>query len=530
MTGPITRRRFIQHAVVGASAVASVASIDHRRAWAAPLAQDSSGTVQPGGTLTYAMTEQVGGIDPHVSSNLYSQWIFEHIYDQLLRRDRDGNLIPGLATSWELPDPTTYTFKLRQGVMWHHGREFNADDVKFSIERQADPNVAGMNQSIYLNVASVEVTDPYSVTIKLKQPFAPFINYLSAPRSGNIVAADFTQQAGNDLKTTASGTGPFKLVEYVAATHTKLARNPDYWEEGVPHLDELVFQYIAEEQSRVAALRTDAVNMANIGSIPILTPLRSDASLAILQTAPLITTHMMINNGVEPLTDVRVRQALSLAIDRQEMMETLTLGEGALSSYLPPGDPFYAVPDPAALPNYQRDVDRARQLLAEAGFADGFKLTLKIGPAATYTTMAEMIQSYLKEAGIELEIVRLEQATWVEDFWNVNHEMLLMGFQSTIDPDELLFKTMHSESTDSWTNVKSADLDALLEQGRTTQEPEARQQIYRDIQTMIADQAFEIILFANAGSADVAKTNVQGMWEMDKTLSHAAQFREGGLG
>lgn len=526
MSGPITRRRLISSAVVSAGALASV---DGLQAFGAPRAQDAtpaaSGSGQAGGTLTYSCVEQVGGIDPQVSSNLYSQWIFEHIYDQLLRRDRDGNLVPGLALSWEQPDPLTYVFQLRQGVQWHHGREFVADDVKFSMERQADPDVGGMNQSIYgANVDTIEVLDPYTVQVVLNQPFAPFINYVGAPRSGNIVPFDFAEEVG-DLKSAASGTGPYMFVEYVAASHTRLVRNPEYWEDNVPYLDELVFQYIAEEQSRVAALRTDAVDMANIAEPTSLMPLASDPSLAIYQTLPLITTHMMVNNASEPLTDTRVRQALSMAIDRQEIMETLTLGQGALSGYLPPGDAFFAIADPASLPNYQQDVARARELLAEAGFADGLNLTIKIGPGPTYTRMAEMIQLYLAEVGITLEIVREEQATWIEDFWSVNHELLLMGFQSTVDPDELLYKTMHSESTDSWTNVKNPEMDALLDAGRTTADPEERQGIYQEIQELIASEGFQITLFANAGGADVAKAYVAGVWPMDKALSHAEQFR-----
>jgi peptide/nickel transport system substrate-binding protein len=431
-----------------------------------------------------------------------------------------------LATSWEQTDPVSYVFKLRPGVKWHHGPELTSDDVKFSFERQADQNIVGMNQTIYAEIDKIETPDKQTVKVQLKRPFTPFLTYTASPREGNIVSRDFTEKAGGDLKTTASGTGAFKFVEYVSGNYLKLKRNPDYWEQGKPHVDEITLKYIEDEQSRVAALRTGSADLVRADLPETIQPLQADKSLAIYLTKPLYTLQLMLNNARAPLTDVRVRRAISLALDRQEMVKALTLGQGAVSGYIAPGDTLYTMPDSMSLPYYKQDVEKAKQLLAEAGIAPGMKLTVKVLPEDLSVTAGEMIQRFLKPIGIDLEVLKLERAALIQAFRSVDHEMLINGFQSTVDPDTFLYRTMHSKSTGTWTNVKSPELDVLLEKGRSVGDQAERQKVYRDIQTMVADQAFQITLLARPGLADIAKPFVKGLWPMDKRQSHADQFRE----
>ena len=185
-------------------------------------------------------------------------------------------------------------------MKWHHGPDFTSDDVKFSFERQADQNIVGMNQTIYAEIDKIETADKQTVKVQLKRPFTPFLTYTASPREGNIVSRDFTEKAGGDLETTASGTGPFSFVEYVSGNYLKLKRNPEYWEKGKPHIDEITLKYIEDEQSRVAALRTGSADLIRADLPETLQPLQADKSVSIYLTKPLYTLQLMLNNARAP--------------------------------------------------------------------------------------------------------------------------------------------------------------------------------------------------------------------------------------
>lgn len=522
----ISRRAFVQRTglmTLGALAVGLTPHAAQAALTAAPVAQSGP---RRGGTLTIALSQEpTGGFDPHLSSHLLAQHHFELAYEQLLVTQPDGSIGPGLAESWEQVDPTTLEFKLRKGVKWHHGPELTAEDVKFSFERQADPQVAGMNQAIYGPVLDrVEVVDPLTVRIVTKMPFAPLVSFLAAPREGNIVPADFTREKG-DLKATMSGTGPFKFVEYTPGSEARFVRNPDYWQQGKPYVDEIVLKYITDDQARLAALRSGAVDLAFFSTPSVVQPLQNDPAFTWANTKALVTRHLVLNNAREPLTDVRIRRAISLALNRQEMIDVNLLGFGAISAHIPPADEFWAYPDPASLPYYTPNLEQAKQLMAEAN-ASGIKLPLKTGPNPLYVADGELVQGYLQPIGIEVELVKQEQAAWIDDFWKVNHDSLLMGYQSFVDPDAYFYRQMHSQSPASWTNIKNPELDALLDKGRVTMDRPERQKIYHDVQRLLADQAHEIILYAQVWGFEAMLPYVKGYFPMTKTLSRTLQLRE----
>jgi peptide/nickel transport system substrate-binding protein len=488
------------------------------------VSQPAANGAKRGGQLRLALNQEpTAGFDPQLSSPMVSQHHFEQVYEQLLTTQPDGSITPGLAESWEQLDPKTYSFKLRQGVKWHNGREFISDDVKYSFDRQVMDG--SINQPIYKPVLDkVETPDKYTVKFTTRDVFAPFISYIAGAREGNIVPQEVVNEKG-DLKSTLVGTGPFKFVGYTPGNEARFVRNEDYWNKDQPLIDELIFKYITDDSSRLAALRNNAIDFAYFGNAIFVKPYLNDPAIQWAQGKALNTRHLVLNNQAPPLTDVRVRQAISLALNRQELVDTNLLGLGAVSTHIPPADEFWTLPNPQNEAKYQNDVEQAKSLLADAG-QPGLHLQVKIGPDASYTADAELVQSQLKRAGIELEIVKKEQAAWIDDFLKVNHDSALMGYSSYVDPDGYFYQTMYSNSSSTRTGVKSEKLDALLDKGRVTIDRNQRQQVYYDVQKLVVEEAMEIILYAQIAAFEGLQPYVKGYVPMGKTFGRGPQLRQ----
>ena len=205
------------------------------------------------------------------------------------------------------------------------------------------------------------------------------------------------------------------------------------------------------------------------------------------------------------------------------MIDVNLLGYGQVSTHIPPADSFWTFQDIASLSTYAQDVERAKALLAEAGVTD-LTIHLKTGPNPVYIADCELIQGYLANIGVTVEIVQEEQAAWVDDFWKVNHESLLMGYQSFVDPDAF-YRTMHSESEASWTNINDPRIDDLLERGRTEMNRDARREIYGELQRLLAEDSHEIILYSQIWAFEGMHTYVRDYFSMSITLSRAPQLR-----
>ena len=265
--------------------------------------------------MTIALnSEPTGGFDPH----LLSQHHFELVYEQLLRTNSDGSLSPGLAESYSIIADLTYEFKLRRGVMWHTGRELTAEDVKFSFERQANSDTASMNLAIYGTMLDrVEIVDSQTVRIVTKEPYAPMLSFLAAPREGNIVPADVVAENG-DLKTVIVGTGPYKFIEYTPGNETRFERNLDYWEDDLPYLDGVVFKYITDDEARLAALLSGAVDFAYFSSANVIEPYFEGDQFTWAVGKPLVTRHLVLNNKFPPwITHSSDRRSVWQSTDRK---------------------------------------------------------------------------------------------------------------------------------------------------------------------------------------------------------------------
>ena len=324
-----------------------------------------------GGTFISAKTTEAPSLDTILEQAASRQRIDVLFYNRLVEWGADGKIEPVLAESWSTsPDGKTWTFKLRRGVKFHHGRELVADDVKFTYDRVMDANIGSGGRGYFLAIDGIEIPDKYTVRIHTKQPSASLLAALAGNWSA-IVPRDEYEKRG-DLRRTAIGTGPFILQEWVPQSHLKARKNPDYWDKGKPYVDAVEIKIIPDEASIVAQLRTGNIHHALLEDNKNYLLVKDDKRLNAMRSPRLGFDCMMMNLGRKPFDDVRVRQAISLGIDRNEVLRVAASGLGQVTGPLTPAMKPWALPIEAFKEWYTPNPPRAKKLLAEAGFPNGF--------------------------------------------------------------------------------------------------------------------------------------------------------------
>src|SRR6266511_1305435 len=268
-------------------------------------------------------------------------------------------------------------------VKFHNGREFVADDVKYTYERVLDPKQGSGGRGYLSAIEQIEVVDKHTVRITTKQPSASLLAGMAGNWS-SIVPREVIEQKG-DLRRTAVGTGPFILQEWIPQSHLKARKNPDYWDKGKPYVDTVEIKIIPDEGNIIAQLRTGNIHHALLEDNKNYLLVKDDKRLIALRSPRLGFDMVNVNHGRKPFTDVRVRQALALAVDRAEVLQAAASGLGSVTGPLTPAMKPWALPVETFKEWYTPNPDRAKKLLAEAGFPNGFKTTLKVIP--TFPTM-----------------------------------------------------------------------------------------------------------------------------------------------
>ncbi|HAM59730.1 MAG TPA: ABC transporter substrate-binding protein, partial [Candidatus Rokubacteria bacterium] len=378
----MTRRRMLR----GALAVLLAAL------WLAPPAMAQ----KRGGTIVVGNDEDAVGLDPHLSFAFASSNFYEHVYSGLTRFNARMEIEGDLASSWEIPDNTTYVFRLRRGVRFHNGRVMTAEDVRYSIERVRDPKNGSPIRSIYADVEKVEVLDPATVRLKLARPNASLLSMMTG-RASYVVPREEVEKHGT-LQKVAVGTGPFKLVEHVPGDFARFVRNEQYYETGLPYLDGFTIKIIKDEPSRLAALRRGTVDLTWIKATEIEELARREKALMSSDTPEARHLYVWLNTREAPFNNVKLRQAVAASLDRREIIETVLLGRGKLTTGIPPATLPYvlAQEEVAGLPFYKQDYAQVKRLLAEAGHPNGFEFTLKTSPhSPDYVPAAQVMQRQL---------------------------------------------------------------------------------------------------------------------------------------
>jgi peptide/nickel transport system substrate-binding protein len=465
----------------------------------APAASGGGGNSAPvrGGTLTLALQSDIANLDPLKSSLAYDRRVQYQFLESLISTDKDLKLNPGLALSWESPEPTSVVFKLRQGVKFHDGSDFNADAVKFNLDRILQtpsspraPEIAGVD--------SVQVVDPSTVRLQLRAPSSPLLAQL-VDRSGMILSPTAAGKLGDDLTRNpiGAGTGPFKFVEYKKDEHITLTRNETYWGKdaaggALPYLDKLIVRPIPDETQRLNSLRTGEIDFADGVPFKDVASIKTDPTLTYSQLPALSFNGFWLNLTQDPFRDVRVRQALAWSIDRQQIIDTVYYKIPVLSNG-PVAPPQFAYD--ASYKPYTRDLSRAKALLSEAGRA-GITFTLLITAGSPVVQQqAELIKDQVKDAGFTVNLQALDFPTLVSMLSKHTFQAGVSAWSGRLDPDGNTYIQFHSGSATNYSEYSNPAMDKALDDARLTADQGQRTTLYRQVNKLAAEEAPYIFTF-----------------------------------
>ncbi len=439
---------------------------------------------QEDNVLVMARAADATGLDPHTQTAFSSLRLLELIYEPLVRTDENLNLVPALAESWEFSDDAMQlTFHLRQGVKFHDGSDFTAEDVIASYNRILDEETGSATRTNLLSIESMDAPDDYTVVLNLSQPDVPLLTALTSVNTV-ILSADVI--ANGDPTTDVIGTGPFMLEEWQPEEKTVLKANPDYWGDG-PYVDGIEIRIIPDEATIMAALRAGEIDFAMLND-PLIATLPVGDSGVIINRAPDISYHVLqLRAAVEPLDKLEVRQAISCAIDRQEVVDVAAMGEGRVTG--PLTMPAYQLPLDELF-CYTPDLDKARELMKAAGMEDGFELPVIVATAEPPTALAEaqVIQEQLKAINIDVKIESLEFGTYVDRWLAADFTAAIALNGGRADPYTMYSRYwQYGARFNEVAGYIDDTLDSLMKAGRAETDPQKRYEIFAEFQRHLAE-------------------------------------------
>ncbi len=430
---------------------------------------------------------------------------YANIFQGLTRIGSKGEVLPDLAESWTISDDgKVYTFKLHTGVKFHDGTAFDAEDVKFSLDRARAENSTNAQKGLFAQIDTVEVVDPATVKITLKQPQGAFL-YNMGWGDAVIVAPE----SAETNKDKPIGTGPFKFVNWAKGSSITIEKNPDYWGEPV-YLDKAEFRIIPDAAAAVPALLSgDVQAFANAQLGDALPQIESDPRFKVVIGSTEGETILAINNKKAPFDKLQVRQAISYALDRDEIIKGASSGLGTpIGSHFSPGNAAYV----DLTGTYPHDVAKAKELLKEAGLENGFKATIKLPPPAYARDGGQIIASELKQIGIELEIIPVEWADWLKQvFTDKDYDLSIVSHVEPNDIGIYARKDYYFQYDNPAFDKVMADLDVTSDETK-------RNELYGQAQKILADDAVNGFLF-QLPKVGVWDAKIEGMWENTPTPS-----------
>src|SRR6266487_4369763 len=438
-------------------------------------------TPKAGGTLVSAQTTEATGLDPQLVPALSRSRRSPLMYSQLVRYDADMNPRPELAESWQIsPDGHSWTFKLREGVKFHDGQEMTSADVKFTFDRLFE---SSPGKSDFIAVDKVEPAGKYGVKFITKEPFAGLLAALGG-FWGYIIS-----EAGIKKRQ--------------------------------PYVDDMVLRVIPDEANIVAALRTGQIQHAFIEDNKNYNLLKEEKTLMGYRSSRLGYDYLNINATRGPLKDVRVRQAISWAVDRSQVLRVAAAGFGRLTAPATAPMKQWQLPEEQWMRYYKPDLDKAKKLMADAGVASGFTVKCMVIP--TFPTMvsgAPVIAAQLKRIGINVEIENVEYAIWIKRWLAHDFDMTMNSTPGYADPDTAFFRALHSTKGQNWNSWSVPEVDAALEQGRKTMDQKKRKEIYDRVQILILENVPHLWLFS-ADRIDFTQASVKGFKQHPTTLLYS---------
>jgi peptide/nickel transport system substrate-binding protein len=426
--------------------------------------------------------------------------IFYNVQEALVKVDRHGKIVPWLAEKWHTSDNKNYTFFLKHGVRFHNGRELKAADVKFVIDRAMNPETKHPYPGYYAAIGDIIVKDDYTITFALKSTTANFL--LNMARQGSVI---YPREAVDTLKSEPIGTGPYKLGEWVRGDRIVLVKNADYHVKGLPKLDRVTYRFITDPNAALAALKAGDIDASMFGLGPEHVPeLQKDSRFQVIIGETTSDVILSMNNSRKPFTDVRVRRAVTYGVNKPEVVKGAMFGLGrVIGSNVDPLNPYF-VDVSGAMPY---DPAKAKKLLAEAGYPNGFEAVLKVAPQYPYTVRTgEVLTDQLQKIGVKIKIEQIEWGQWLSRVWkDADYDLTIIG---------------HAESWDiaNYANPKyyfrydSPDFQKLFKESEVSVDDKTRRELYVRMQKKLVEDAPVVWLYIYPRLA-VTKKGVQGLWK-----------------
>lgn len=459
-----------------------------------------------GGTIRIAMDADNTTMDPHRSTAAVDRQVYNNIYGKLVDIDAKFAIVPQLAESWEIRDGgLTYVFRLRRGVKFHDGSDFDAGVVKWNFDRMMDPKLASPRRSEIAPVKEVKVAGSHTVEVRLSAPFAPFLSVLT-DRAGMMVSRVAVEKHGEDYARNPVGTGPFRFVEWVKDDHLTLRRFDGYWEKDLPYLDEAVYRPIPDTSVRFTAMRTGQVDMMHQIHPKDVSAAKGERGLVVSEIPSLWWQGIHLNNQVAPFNVKALRQAIWYAVDRPVIQRVAYFNQGTVAwSPFPPSqwahDPEFA--------DWKRDLAKAKARLAEGGMPGGFAFTIKGWNQPVQIQELQVIQAQLREVGIDMKIELLEFGKLLADLNGHNFAALRIGWSGRPDPDGNAHVFLHSKGGLNRVRYSSPRMDELLDRARAESDLGRRKALYAEVTRLAAEDAPYVWLHHDA-EVKVWGTHVKG--------------------
>ena len=424
--------------------------------------------------------------------------VYANIFEGLTRFGPDGSVNPALAESWDISeDGLTYTFHLHPGVIFHDGTTMDAEDVKFSLDRARAEDSTNAQKALFADIADVEVVDPLTVKVTLSQPNGSFV-FNMAWGDAVIVAPE----SADTNATNPIGTGPFVFDDWVQGDHVTMVKSPDYW--GTPvKLDKVTFKFIGDPTAGFAAMMAGDVDaFPNFPAPETLPQLAADPRFKVIVGSTEGETVMAMNNKREPYSDIRVREAVAHAINRQDIIDGAMFGYGTpIGTFFAPHNPAYI--DLTGLSDF--DPEKSRALLAEAGYPDGFETTLQLPPTPYARRGGEVIAAQLAEVGITAKIENVEWAQWLSGPFAGDYDLTIVSHTEPFDIGAFA-------KPGYYFGYENPDFNEVIAELNDTTDPDARTALIQKAETMLAEDYAAAFLFELAKTG-VANAKIEGLWE-----------------
>jgi peptide/nickel transport system substrate-binding protein len=441
-----------------------------------------------GGTLRVGFYIEAQTMDPHLSGSKIDRQVYHNIYEPLVTLDTKLGIKPGLAESWTQPDPKTLVFKLRRGVKFHDGTDFNAEAAKFNLERmKTEPK--SVRKGEVANIDTVEAVDAHTLKINLKKPDAALLATLT-DRAGMMVSPKVIQERGAELGRNAkgAGTGPFEFVEWVKDSHLVIKRHDGYWnKQGGPYLDRVRYRPIPDDVVKLQSLQSGEIDVMDYVQPRDVAAVKADKNVVVVDVPSLADFAYQLNTTKPPFNVKALRQAVAYAIDLEQIVKGVWLNVGvAANGPIPPTSWAY---DKSIAP-IKRDLAKAKAKLAEGGQPSGFTFTLTTNNIPINVQEAEVMQAQLREAGITVKVKLVDSATLIADGNNKNFEMISFQWSGRPDPDGNTYQFLRTTPGTSfnWSGISNPQIDTLLDRTREISNQAERRKLYGELTRILQDE------------------------------------------